>query len=28
MFAASSGRQDHLSDGDIATARRLYRLPP
>jgi hypothetical protein len=28
MAAASSGRQDHLSDADRATARLLYRLPP
>jgi hypothetical protein len=28
MAATSTGRQDHLSDADIATARLLYRLPP
>jgi len=28
MAAASTGRQDHLSDADRATARLLYRLPP
>jgi hypothetical protein len=28
MAAESNGRQDHLSDNDIATARLLYGLPP
>jgi hypothetical protein len=28
MAAASTGRQDHLSDADRVTARLLYRLPP
>jgi predicted Zn-dependent protease len=28
MAPASNGRQDHLSDADLATARLLYRLPP
>jgi predicted Zn-dependent protease len=28
MYAESNGKDDHLSDADIATARLLYRLPP
>jgi hypothetical protein len=28
MYAESNGKDDHLSDADIATTRLLYRLPP